>query len=109
MCLHKQKRRPGTGSGVWTNGCSRSYLPILWTCSPAAFLDDSTCSPPLLPNMLTKPRTVCACHSVHFQVGRPVSPESMLVYFPLERRMGAFHTSFIACSRRRSGRFSPEQ
>jgi hypothetical protein len=44
-----------------------SYCPILYVRSPAAFLDDSIFSPPLLPRMLTKPRTMCGCQptSVH--------------------------------------------
>src|SRR5450432_3059856 len=42
--------------------------------SPAAFLDDSIFSPPLLPKMLTKPRTVCACHSVAAIISARVAP-----------------------------------
>jgi hypothetical protein len=38
----------------------------LYVRSPAAFFDDSIFSPPLLPRMLTKPRTVCGCQSVAF-------------------------------------------
>ena len=37
------------------------YFPILYVRSPPALLDDSIFSPPLLPRMLTKPRTVCGC------------------------------------------------
>src|SRR5579864_213068 len=57
-------RARGRG-GVWTTSCL-NYLPILYVRSPAAFLDDSIFSPPLLPRMLTKPRTVCGCHPVAF-------------------------------------------
>jgi len=49
--------------GVWTTSCL-CYFPILYVRSPAAFLDDSISSPPLLPRMLTKPRTVYGCQPV---------------------------------------------
>ena len=51
--------------GVWTTSCL-CYFPILYVRSPAAFLDDSISSPPLLPRMLTKPRTVCGGQPVAF-------------------------------------------
>jgi hypothetical protein len=50
------------------------YFPILYVRSPAAFLDDSIYSPPLLPRMLTKPRTVCACHLVTAMISASVAP-----------------------------------
>src|SRR5579864_4630722 len=50
------------------------YLPILYVRSPAAFLDDSIFSPPLLPRMLTKPRTVCGCQPVAFMISGNVAP-----------------------------------
>ena len=40
------------------------YLVTLYVLSPAAFLEDSMLCPPLLPSMLTNPRTVCFCHPV---------------------------------------------
>src|SRR5690242_17493111 len=50
------------------------YLAILYVRSPAAFLDDSIFSPPFLPRMLTKPRTVCACHLVADMISASVAP-----------------------------------
>src|SRR5579864_267660 len=50
------------------------YFPILYVRSPAAFLDDSIFSPPLLPRMLTKPRTVCGSHPVAFTISASVAP-----------------------------------
>src|SRR5579864_1801294 len=50
------------------------YFPILYVRSPAAFLDDSIFSPPLLPRMLTKPRTVCGCQPVAFMISASVAP-----------------------------------
>src|ERR1035438_3260037 len=38
------------------------------------FLDESIFSPPLLPRMLTNPRTVCACHSVAAMISASVAP-----------------------------------
>ena len=49
-------------------------FPILYVRSPAAFLDDSIFSPPLLPKMLTKPRTVCGCHLVMDMISASVAP-----------------------------------
>src|ERR1700730_12018269 len=59
---------PGKSSSGW------SYFPILYVRSPAAFLDDSIFSPPLLPRMLTKPRTVCGCQLVAFMISASVVP-----------------------------------
>src|ERR1700730_17444770 len=59
---------PGKSSSGW------SYFPILYVRSPAAFLDDSIFSPPLLPRMLTKPRTVCGCQPVAFMISESVAP-----------------------------------
>src|SRR3984893_9644267 len=59
---------PGKSSSGW------SYFPILYVRSPAAFLDDSIVSPPLLPRMLTKPRTVCGCQPVVFMISGSVAP-----------------------------------
>src|ERR1051325_8489405 len=42
--------------------------------SPAAFFDDSTFSPPLLPRMLMNPRTVCACQPVASMISASVAP-----------------------------------
>jgi hypothetical protein len=50
------------------------YFPRLNVRSPAAFLDDSIFSPPLLPRMLTKPRTVCACQFVIVMASARVAP-----------------------------------
>src|ERR1051326_5373785 len=65
--------RPGTGSGVVLAGLS-SYLAILYVRSPAAFFDDSIFSPPLLPSMLTNPRTVCFCQPVASTISASVAP-----------------------------------
>src|ERR1700676_3286558 len=59
--------------GVWTTSCL-NYFPILYVRSPAMFLDDSIFSPPLLPRMLTKPRTVCGCHLVAAMISASVAP-----------------------------------
>jgi hypothetical protein len=59
--------------GVWTTSCL-NYFSILYVRSPAAFLDESILSPPLLPRMLTKPRTVCACHLVAAMISANVAP-----------------------------------
>src|ERR1700686_5254550 len=50
------------------------YLQILYVRSPAAFFEDSIFSPPLLPRMLTKPRTVCFCQPVAFTISVSVAP-----------------------------------
>ena len=50
------------------------YLAILYVRSPAAFFDDSIFSPPLLPKILTKPRTVCACQPVVAMISASVAP-----------------------------------
>ena len=50
------------------------YFPILYVRSPAAFLDDSIIPPPLLPRMLTKPSTVCACHFVTAMISASIAP-----------------------------------
>src|SRR5580704_9974301 len=42
--------------------------------SPAAFFDESTFWPPLLPRMLTKPRTVCFCQPVASTISARVTP-----------------------------------
>ncbi len=42
--------------------------------SPASFFLDSIFSPPLLPRMLTKPRTLCACHPVVAMISASVAP-----------------------------------
>jgi len=55
----KQERRPGCEPKAalrneWADVC---YLAMRYVRSPAAFFDDSIVSPPLLPRMLTNPRT----------------------------------------------------
>ncbi len=42
--------------------------------SPESFFEDSIFSPPLLPRMLTKPRTVCGCQPVAFMISANVAP-----------------------------------
>src|SRR5437667_3121752 len=42
--------------------------------SPDALLEDSIFSPPLLPRIETKPRTVCACQPVTFMISASVTP-----------------------------------
>jgi hypothetical protein len=60
----KQERRPWhVAEAAFGRRVAWSYFPILYVRSPAAFLDDSIVSSPLLPGMLTKPRTVCGCLS----------------------------------------------
>ena len=51
-----------------------SYFVILYLRSPDASLDDSIACPPLLPRMLTKPRTVCACQPVVSMISASVAP-----------------------------------
>jgi hypothetical protein len=51
-----------------------SYFAILYVLSPAAFFDDPIVSPPLLPRMLTKPRTVCFCQPVASIISANVTP-----------------------------------
>src|SRR5437762_8147618 len=50
------------------------YFAILYVRSPAAFLEDSMLCPPLLPRMLTKPRTVCFCQPVASMISASVAP-----------------------------------
>ena len=50
------------------------YFAILYERSPAVFLDDSIFSPPLLPTMLTKPRTVCFCQPAASMISGSVTP-----------------------------------
>jgi hypothetical protein len=57
----------------WLKTALRGYL-ILYVRSPSALLDDSIFSPPFLPRMLTKPRTVCACQPVAFMISANVAP-----------------------------------
>jgi hypothetical protein len=71
--LSNLQRLLGGRGGVWTTSCL-NYFPILYVRSPAAFLDDSIFSPPLLPRMLTKPRTVCGCQPVAFMISASVAP-----------------------------------
>src|SRR2546429_2118661 len=47
--------------------------------SPDALLEDSIFSPPLLPRMLTKPRTVCACQPVACMISSSVTPLARLI------------------------------
>src|SRR5271170_3811796 len=72
--VKKNAAPAGTGSGVWLSELCAGYLAILYVRSPAAFLDESIFSPPLLPRMLTKPRTVCACHFVAAMISASVAP-----------------------------------
>jgi hypothetical protein len=51
-----------------------SLLRDLYVHSPAAFFEDSIFSPPLLPKMLTKPRTVCFCQPVASMISGRVAP-----------------------------------
>ncbi len=60
----KQERRLRAGARSGVDGTVVGYLVILYARWPVAFFDDSIVSPPLLPRMLTKPRTVCFCHPV---------------------------------------------
>ena len=46
----------------------------LYVRSPAAFFEDSIVSPPLLPRMETKPRTVCFCQPVSSMISASVTP-----------------------------------
>jgi hypothetical protein len=54
-----------------TGGC---YLAMRYVRSPAAFFEDSIFSPPLLPRMLTMPRTVCFCQPVAATISVTVAP-----------------------------------
>jgi hypothetical protein len=49
----------------------------------AAFLDDSLFSPPLLPKMLTKPRTVCFCQPVVATISASVALSAFIVAITL--------------------------
>src|ERR1700687_2430813 len=62
----EQKSRPGDNcrGGVFGRALVTVYLEILSLRSPEGSLDDSILCPPLLPRILTKPRTVCACQPV---------------------------------------------
>jgi hypothetical protein len=51
----------------------------LYVRSPAAFLEDSMLWPPLLPRMLTNPRTVCFCHPVACIISVSVAPLARLI------------------------------
>src|ERR1700736_3203539 len=55
------------------------YLVTLYVRSPAAFLEDSMLWPPLLPRMLTNPRTVCFCHPVACIISVSVAPLARLI------------------------------
>jgi len=82
-----RKRRPaGTGSGVGLKRLRAGYL-ILYVRSPSALLDDSIFCPPLLPRMLTKPRTVCACRFVTSMISASVAA--------LARFMSAMTSAFL--------------
>ena len=59
----KQERRPGRDPEAALCGWLGELLDDL-VRSPSALLDDSTFAPPLLPSMLTNPRTVCFCQPV---------------------------------------------
>jgi hypothetical protein len=50
------------------------YLAILYVRWPAAFFEDSIFSPPLLPRILTNPRTVCRCQPVASIISSSVVP-----------------------------------
>src|SRR5580698_9433568 len=68
-----EKRRPG----VLPEAAFRTaagYFVIRYVRSPASFFDDSIFSPPLLPRMLTKPRTVWACQPVAAMISASVAP-----------------------------------
>ena len=67
------KRRPRNRGGALSDG-EADYLAILYVRSPSALLDDSIFSPPLLPKILTKPRTVWACHLVAAMISASVAP-----------------------------------
>jgi hypothetical protein len=58
--VDRKERRPGWQPEAALEGgrYEGAYLAILYVRSPAAFLEDSIVCPPLLPKMLTKPRTV---------------------------------------------------
>src|SRR5436190_17630126 len=72
---HKQESRPGWNrSGVFGADLEEFYLVILYVRSPAVFLEDSMLWPPLLPRMLTKPRTVCFCQPVVSMISASVAP-----------------------------------
>jgi hypothetical protein len=53
---HKQERRPGRSTKVGVS-FGYSYFAMRYVHSPAAFLEGSIFSPPLLPSMLTNSRT----------------------------------------------------
>jgi hypothetical protein len=65
---------PGLARGGVLSGWGGGYFVILYVRSPAAFLDESILWPPLLPRMLTNPRTVCRCQSVAFMISSRVAP-----------------------------------
>ena len=68
---------PGRG-GVWTTSCLKLF-PDLVRPFASGFSDDSIFSPPLLPRMLTKPRTVWACQPVAFIISANVAPLARLI------------------------------
>ena len=77
------------------------YFPSLYVRSPAAFLDDSIFSPPLLPRMLTNPRTVCGCHPVAFMISGKAAPFARFIIamtsaFLLVRPAGGLLAIFLA-------------
>src|SRR2546421_11584124 len=72
---HKQERRPGWNrSDVFGTGGRGDYFVIVYVRSPATFFEDSAVWPPLLPRMLTKPRTVCFCQPVASIISASVAP-----------------------------------
>ena len=77
------------------------YFAILYVRSPAAFLEDSIFSPPLLPRMLTNPRTVCRCQPVAFMISSSVAPFARCIIaitsaFLLVRSAFGLRAAFLA-------------
>jgi hypothetical protein len=78
-----------------------SEITLGWPIKKAAFLDDSIFSPPLLPRMLTKPRTVCGCQPVAFMISGRVAPLARFIIamtsaFLLARSAFGFAAAFLA-------------
>src|ERR1700681_3752921 len=68
------KSRPGGCRGGGSCVTLSSYLAMRYIRSPAGFFEDSIVSPPLLPRMETKPRTVCGCQPVTSMISASVTP-----------------------------------
>jgi hypothetical protein len=98
----KQERRPWRAAeAAFGRRVACRYFPILYVRSPAGFLDDSIVSPPLLPRMLTKPRTVCGCQPVAFMISGRVAPFARFLIaitsaFLLVRSAFGLPTTFLA-------------